>query len=150
LSKNKATNAMMESKHDELVFTRAKQRAVKARFDGGEISSDGGLLVLREVDRRLGLSKQVASVLRDKRQAGRVDHSALSMLRQRLFGLIAGWEDLNDADELRHDQLYQLLADSEEALASAATLCRFENAQDRSVAWAVNRILVEQFIGSFE
>jgi len=141
---------MAESQTEELVFTRAKQRAVRARFDGGEISTDGGLLLLREVDRRLGLSRKVASVLCDRREAGRVDHSALSMLRQRLFGLIAGWEDLNDADELRHDQLYQLLAGSDNALASAATLCRFENAQDRSVAWAVNRILVEQFIGSFE
>lgn len=141
---------MEKSNEQELVFTRSKGREVRARFDGGEVSSEAGLLAVREVDRRLGLSESVASVLCDTRKSALVEHQAAAMLRQRLYGLIGGWEDLNDADELRHDSLHQLLAGSDKTLASASTLCRFENEQDRSSAWAVNAILLEQFIASFE
>ena len=131
-----------------LVFSSTKGRQVEADFTGGQVSSDGGLLLAREVDRKLGLIRGVASRLSDERQSGKVVHEAETMLRQRVMGLIGGWEDLNDAQTLRHDPVHQIAADSETELASAPTLCRFENQQARTAAWAVNAELVEQFIAS--
>jgi hypothetical protein len=111
------------------------------------VSSDGGLLLVREADRRLGLIRSIARRLDDGRQEGKVRHSMATMLRQRVMGLCAGWEDLNDAEQLRDDTVHQLAAGSD-TLASAPTLCRFENRQSRQTALAVNQELVEQFIAS--
>ncbi len=69
---------------------------MEGRFDGGEVSSDGGLVLMREVDRRLGLIKSVARRLGDARQKGKVRHGVETLVRQRVMGLCAGWEDLND------------------------------------------------------
>jgi hypothetical protein len=102
---------------------------------------------MREVDRRLGLIKSVASRISDKRQKGKVRHEVATLLRQRVMALCAGWEDLNDAEELMHDPVHQL-ASGAEKLGSVPTLSRFENAQNRASAWAVNEELVEQFIRS--
>jgi hypothetical protein len=120
---------------------------VEGRFDGGEVSSDGGLILMREADRRLGLIKAVAARLNDRRQRGKVQHEAVTLLRQRVMALCAGWEDLNDAEELAQDPVHQLAAGAA-TLGSAPTLSRFENAQNRASAWAVNEELVEQFIRS--
>lgn len=133
-----------------LVFSSTKGRQVEADFTGGQVSSDGGLLLAREVDRKLELIGRVASRLSDERQNGKVVHEVETMLRQRVMGLIAGWEDLNDAQTLRHDPVHQIAADSKSELASAPTLCRFENQQARAAAWAVNAELVEQFIASHQ
>jgi hypothetical protein len=133
----------------QLTFSSTKGRQVEADFTGGQVSSDGGLLLVREVDRKLALIRRVARRLSDERQGGKVVHANETMLRQRVMGLIAGWEDLNDAQTLRTDPVHQVAAGSEGELASAPTLCRFENRQARAAAWAVNRELVEQFIASY-
>jgi hypothetical protein len=139
--------AMRKNSRKKIRFTSSKRRTVEGRFDGGEVSSDGGLILMREVDRRLGLIKSVAARIGDKRQKGKVQHEAATLLRQRVMALCAGWEDLNDAGELAHDPVHQLASGAEE-LGSAPTLSRFENAQNRASAWAVNQELVEQFIRS--
>lgn len=133
----------------QLTFSSTKGRQVEADFTGGQVSSDGGLLLVREVDRKLDLIRRVARRLSDERQGGKVVHANETMLRQRVMGLIAGWEDLNDAQTLRTDPVHQVAAGSEGELASAPTLCRFENRQARAAAWAVNSELVEQFIASY-
>jgi hypothetical protein len=102
---------------------------------------------MREADRRLGLIKAVAARLSERRQRGKVRHEAVTLIRQRVMALCAGWEDLNDAEALAVDPVHQL-ASSADALGSAPTLSRFENAQNRASAWAVNEELVEQFIRS--
>ena len=132
----------------QLTFSSTKGRQVEADFTGGQVSSDGGLLLAREVDRKLDLIRRVARRLSDERQGGKIVHANETMLRQRVMGLIAGWEDLNDAQTLRTDPVHQVAAGSEGELASAPTLCRFENRQARAAAWAVNIELVEQFIAS--
>lgn len=139
---------MVKNNPDWLRFTRSKRRQVIADFNGGEVSSDGGLLLLREVDRRIGLTQRATKVLDDPRQHGKVTHDARTMLSQRVYGLCAGWEDLNDAQSLRHDSIHQIAAGSDDVLASASTLCRFESGQSRSAAWAINKLLVERFIAS--
>jgi len=138
---------MQKTSLKKIRFSSAKRQAVEGTFDGGEVSSDGGLVLMREADRRLGLLSAVARGLDDRRQSGKVRHEAVTLLRQRVMALCAGWEDLNDAEQLQRDPVHQL-ASGAEALGSAPTLSRFENAQNRASAWAVNRELVEQFIRS--
>jgi len=130
-------------------FPAVKKRAVKVDFTGGNVSSDGGLLLLRQIDRRLGLTQALAKVLPDSRDGDRIDHPLVSLVRQRIYGLAQGYEDLNDHDTLREDLVWQTAVERVVPLASSPTLCRLENRADRQVAWAMQRVLVEQFIGSF-
>jgi hypothetical protein len=119
---------------------------VVADFGGGEVSSDGGLLLLREVDRRLDLTRRAAELLPDDRAPGKVSHGSLAMLRQRLFALAHGYEDLNDHGDLRRDTLLQTAAGSDRELASAPTLCRMENRANRRCAMGLNNLLVDLFV----
>src|SRR5499427_1625910 len=86
-------------------------RKIAADFGGGNVSSDGGVLLLRQVDRWLGLTKQVARALPDYRDPDRITHSLESVLRQRVYGLALGYEDLNDHDLLRSDVVWQTAAE---------------------------------------
>lgn len=136
--------------NDQLVFAfpRCQRRRVEASFSGGDVTSNGGVLLLRQVDRNLGLLKAVAKALPDARRRNSCEHSVVSMLRQRVFGLCLGYEDLNDHDALRHDPAIQTAAERVEPLASAPTLCRMDNAMGREAAFAVNELLVEQFLAA--
>ena len=98
---------MTKWNHGSMTFSRCRRRRVRADFSGGSISSHGGALLLREVDRRLGLTARVARRLGDARQRGKVRHEVLTMLRQRVHGLALGYEDLNDHDSLRDDLVVQ-------------------------------------------
>lgn len=129
-------------------YPAVKKRTVTASFTGGEVSSDGGITLLRQMDRRLGLTKALAQVLPDPRVPQRVEHSLLAMLRQRIYGLAAGYEDLNDHDTLRHDVAWQTAVERIQPLASSPTLCRLENRASREVAWNMHEVLLQQFIAS--
>jgi len=98
-------------------------------FDGGQITSDAGLLLLRQFDQRHGLTAALAEGLADERRAASVDHQLSALLRQRIYQIVAGYEDGNDANRLRHDATFQLLAERSpgELLASQPTLSRWEN-----------------------
>ena len=113
-------------------FPACRKRRVEAEFSGGDITSNGGVLLLRQADRLSGLTASVARRLIDTRQRGKVEHRFVAMLRQRVYGLALGYEDVNDHAALRHDLALQTAADQEHALASPSTLSRFENAADRS------------------
>jgi Transposase DDE domain group 1 len=130
-------------------FPAVKKRPVRASFTGGEVTSDGGIALLRQADRRLGLTKALAQVLPDSRDPRRVDHPLLTLIRQRIYGLAQGDEDLNDHDTLRHDLAWQTAVERDQALASSPTLCRLENRADRARAWAMHAVRVNQFIASF-
>ncbi|MCP4207674.1 MAG: IS1380 family transposase [Shimia sp.] len=103
-----------------------------ARFDGGALSSDGGVLALREIERRLKYADMIASCIKDERDPGRTLHSHTVMIRERMFAIACGYEDCDDLDELRHDPAFKMacerLPDSGHALASQPTLSRLENA----------------------
>ena len=135
--------------HEAMSFSSCRRRRVRADFSGGSISSNGGALLLREVDRRLGLTAQVARRLGERRQRGKVRHEVVTMLRQRVHALALGYEDLNDHDTLRGDPVVQTACGRGQPLASASTLCRFERRAERQWAIAIHQELVEQFIGSF-
>ena len=115
-------------------FQGIGQRVV-ARFDTEHASSDGGALLLKRIDERLGLTERLAGCLREGRQESKVEHELLEMLRQRVFGLCCGYEDGNDAARIGNDPVHKLLAGRDPiegaALASQPTLSRFENA----VSW---------------
>lgn len=132
------------------LFSKFRRREVVVGFDGGDVSSDGGFLLLREVERRLGLLNKVARVLPDPRNPALVDHSTEHLLRQRVFGLCQGYEDLNDHDSLRQDLALQTALERDKPGASSPTLCRFENRADRGAAIDIHRIVVDQFIASFK
>ena len=134
----------------ELEFGRVGRRLVEANFEGGAISSDGGLMLIREVDRRLGLSKAVAAALHDPREQEAITHSLRDLVAQRLYGLVCGYEDLNDHDRLRRDPLMQTAVGKATALGSSPTLCRLETRATRKDVIALNRVLVEQFIAAQE
>jgi hypothetical protein len=134
----------------QIEFEPFKRRRVEANFDGGEVSSDGGLLLLRRLERHLGLIEAVARALADPRDPERIEHRLADMLRQRVFGLVQGYEDLNDHAALRNDPLMQTACERDTALASAPTLCRLENRASRAAAWAIHGVMVEKFIASFK
>ena len=133
-----------------LDFPALKRRQVQAEFSGGEITSDGGVLLLRQIDRRLGLLKAIDEVIPDPRDPRYFTHSQLSLLRQRVYGIALGYEDLNDHQTLRTDLALQTAVDRDEALGSQATLCRLENRTDRQVAIRIQEVLVDQFIASWD
>jgi hypothetical protein len=141
--------AVTDCSSSSLTFPSCRRRVVEADFSGGAITSNGGVLLLRQADRLSGLTGAVARRLADGRQRGKVMHDVAALLRQRVYGIALGWEDVNDHAALRHDLALQTAADRDRALASPSTLSRFENAADRSAAWAIHEVLMERFIASF-
>src|ERR1700736_553530 len=106
-----------------------RHQAIRADFSGGQITSDAGLLPLRAFDQRHGLTRGLVERVCDDRDDSRVSHPGLALFRQRLYQIIAGYEDANDADRLRHDPAFQILADKPlgTPLGSQPTLSRWEN-----------------------
>jgi len=115
-----------------VVFNDLLGKQVVAQFDQPDSSSDGGALLLKACDERLGLTRAIAACIADSRQPGKVVHSLEDLVRQRIFAIACGYEDCNDAARLSADPMHKLLLErdpiSGEALASQPTLSRFENA----------------------
>jgi hypothetical protein len=116
------------------------------------LTSDAGLLALRQFDDRIGLTEQFAQVLDDPRAPDQIEHSFLDMVRMRVFGILAGYEDQNDHDTLRTDPVFKLIAErspSDADLASQPTLSRFENQINVRSLFRLREVFVDQFIASF-
>lgn len=130
----------------------ASGKPIIARFDGGYLSSDGGLLALREVEDRLGVARRLAACIDDPRAPERIQHGLADMLRFRLLMIAAGYEDGNDANSLRHDPLFKLangrLPDAA-ALCSQPTLSRLENTPGRRELVRMARTMVALYCASF-
>jgi hypothetical protein len=140
---------MTECNQSAFPFEAHFSRQVVAHFDGAQMTTDGGALLLRAADRKIGLLKRVARCFTDARDPERIEHTLGEMLAQRIYGLALGYEDLNDHDTLRHDLAWQTAVERDQPLASSPTLCRLENRADREVAWAVHQVIVDRFIASF-
>ena len=139
---------MIQSVLPQLSFSFYRHQPIRADFSGGQITSDAGLLPLRAFDQRHHLTSGLAARLGDPRQEERVRHDSLALLRQRIYQIVAGYEDANDADRLRHDPLFKIVADQEleHALGSQPTLSRWENAPSARDLVLLNDTLLEQFI----
>jgi len=124
------------------------RKPVECDFSGGQITGDAGLLPLRAFDQCHHLTRDWAELLDDSRSEGRVRHDMLALLRQRVYQIVAGYEDTNDADRLRHDPALQIIADQNlgEPLGSQPTLSRWENSPSARSLVHLNDALVEQFI----
>jgi len=140
---------MADCVQESFSFPSFDRRKIEASFGGGDVSSDGGVMLLRAADRRLGLVEGWDAVLPDPRDPLQITHRQVELLRQRIYGLALGYEDLNDHDTLREDLLWQTAVERATALASSPTLCRWENRADRRAAVEMHRVLVEKFIASF-
>lgn len=129
------------------------RKTVSAGFDGGAISSDGGLLLLREADRRLGLTRMLASCVQDRRDPSRISHALEEMLLFRMMAIACGHEDADDCDALRNDPLFKLAAgrlpESGAPLCSQPTMSRFENMPNKTGAARMTAMMVDLFCKSF-
>jgi hypothetical protein len=125
-------------------------KPIIARFDQPHASSDGGALLLKAVDERLGLTWRLASTIRDRRQPGKVAHPLRDLLRQRVFGLACGYADCNDAARLTDDPIHKLLLERDPldgaALSSQPTLSRFENAVGRADLYRLGMALADSVL----
>lgn len=133
---------------DQLPFPSLLGKPTVVEFTVPEASSDSGLVLLREVDRRLGLTRRLAACLHDGREPGKVRHELESLVLQRVLQIAGGYEDCNDADRLRFDPILKLCCGRSPSgldLASQPTLSRFENA----VGWDELRALREAFVRLF-
>ena len=128
-------------------------KTVTLDFDGGRLSSDAGVVLLKDIDAQLGLTRNRAAVLSDPRDPRRINFTLEDLLKQRVFQIAAGYEDANDANTLRADPIFKLLLDrlpeTGSSLASQPTLSRFENRVSRPELYRMALELLHQFIASY-
>lgn len=133
-----------------VLFKDLAAKAVVARFDQAHASSDGGALLLKACDERLGLSRRLVACLSDGRQSSKVTHSLQQLFQQRMFAIACGYADANDAARLADDAVFKLLLDRDaitgSALASQPTLSRFENSVSRGEALRLGEALSDSVI----
>jgi Transposase DDE domain group 1 len=129
------------------------RKKLSVGFDGGQLSSDAGVLVLRSVEKKLGLAVRLASCIRDRRKAERIEHPLEEMLRLRIFAIAAGYEDANDCDSLRHDPIFKMAVghapESGDPLCSQPTMSRLENAPAKIEIARLMAALVDAFCESY-
>src|ERR1043166_2755604 len=129
-------------------------KAVALDFDGGRLSSDAGLVLLKDIDEQLGLTRHLAAVLSDPRDPRRVKFTRQDLLTQRVFQMAAGYEDANDSNTLRDDPIFKLLLDrlpeTGAPLASQPTMSRCENRVSRTELYRMAVVLLKQFIASYD
>lgn len=144
---------MTECYRGTLTFSSLGRQKIVADFKGGRLTSDAGALLLREADRRIGLTKALAACIADPRDPAKITHDLTTLLAQRIYGIALGYEDLNDHHTLREDPLFAVLAeqqpDPSAPLASPSTLCRWENAISRQSLVRMSEVFVTQFIASY-
>lgn len=152
---------MTKCKRRRPALQRLRRQAVDVDFDGGTLTSDGGLLLLREVDQRLDLIRRIDQAIPDPRDPFHTSHPQAELLTSRIFGIAAGYEDANDHLQLRHDPAFQVAAgrtpaennyqeDQHYPLASPATHSRFENRIGSKTVVKLHEVFVDIFLESFD
>ena len=145
---------MMQDTQIVLPFASLRGKPLHADFDGGTLSSDGGVLFLRETEAHVGLIRRFVEVLDDRRDPRYIDHSYEELLRQRIFQIGLGYEDANDCNALRCDPAFKAACDrlpiGGEALASQPTISRLENAPRRSELYRLAQALLDTFVASYD
>ena len=131
-----------------------QRKKVTLAFDGGRLSSDAGVLLLREVERELGIAERLAACVTDRRDAARIDHTVVEMLKLRMFAIAAGYEDADDCDTLRHDPVFKMAVgrapETGEPLCSQPTMSRLENAPSRVEVARMMAAMVKLFCTSWD
>ena len=136
-----------------LNFAPISGKRVEAKFDGGNVTSDAGVLFLRAVEKGIGLMGRLAAAIHDRRDPRYVDHALEDLLRQRVFQIAQGYEDANDCNDLRGDPAFKVGCEraplSGEDLASQPTMTRLENSVSRSDLYRLAQALAASFIASY-
>jgi Transposase DDE domain group 1 len=145
---------MSDCSPKQLCFPPIAGQTIRADFEGGALSSDFGALLLRGIDRQIGLTERLAAAIRDKRHQSYIDHPLRDLLAQRIYQIAAGYADANDANSLRRDPLFKLGVerpplDPTHDLASAPTFSRLEHQVDRKDLYRLTRAFVDHFIASY-
>ena len=144
---------MIQDTQIVLPFARLPGKKLQADFDGGVLSSDGGVLFFREIEAQIGIIRRLAGALDDRRDPRYIDHSYEEMLCQRIFQIACGYEDANDCNPLRHDPAFKAacgrLPLSDDPLASQAGMSRFENAPRRSELYRMAQATFDTFAASY-
>jgi hypothetical protein len=154
---------MTDCNTNPLPFSSLGSRKIQGDFNGGSLTSDAGALLLREVNKHLGLIDAINNCIPDPRNPFYTVHQQKTMLAQRIFGIALGYEDLNDHQSLREDPLFQIISErgirDEVPLASPPTLCRLENRVDRlagakpsaaqKTLVEIAKVFVETFVDSY-
>ena len=145
---------MTDCNTQPLLFSSLGSKKIQADFNGGTLTSDAGALLLREVDKRIGLIEAINRCVPDPRNPFFIAHQQRTMLAQRIFGIALGYEDLNDHQSLRDDPLLHIITErgvskDDMPLASPPTLCRLENRIDRKTLAEITKVFVEKFIASY-
>jgi hypothetical protein len=127
---------------------------VRADFEGGALSSDFGALLLRGIDRQIGLTERLAASVRDKRHPSYIDHALRDLFAQRIYQIASGYADGNDANSLRHDPMFKLSVERcplepAQDLASAPTFSRLEHSVDRKDLYRLTQAFVDHFIAGY-
>jgi len=134
-------------------FPAVSRKKITAAFDGGKLTSDGGVMLLAMADRRLGVAAKLSHVFPERRAPGRIVHSLADMIRARIFAIACGYEDGNDLDRLRGDPAFKLacgrLPDTGRDLCSQPTLSRLENAPHLREVIRLSHVLVDLWMDSY-
>ena len=125
------------------------KKQVEVKFTAEQISHDGGLLLLNEVEKKIGLIEGLAGCINDPRHQGYVHHSIDSMLRQRIMQIAAGYEDANDCNDLRDAGILKICVGQEQSLATQPTMCRLENLPGAKELYNMAKVFVDNFIASY-
>src|SRR6266567_3363798 len=145
---------MLHSTPEQLRFPPIAGYTVRADFEGGALSSDFGALLLRGIDRQIGLTERLAAAVQDKRHPSYIDHPLRDLLAQRIYQIASGYADGNDANSLRHDPVFKLGVEHlplapDQNLASAPTFSRLEHSIDRKDLYRLTKAFVDQFIAGY-
>ena len=144
---------MIENNQLELDFPNVRGKKVTVDFDGGIVTSDAGLLLLRETERSVGIIDRLSRCIIDKRDRRYIDHTARELMAQRTFQIACGYEDADDSDSLRHDPVLKMACGrtplSGEALGSQPTMSRLENTISRTTLYRMGMAFVDNFLDSY-
>ena len=144
---------MTDDKLLPFCFPAVCRKKITAAFDGGRISSDGGVMLLAQADRRLGIAERLAQAIPDARDPDRITRLLADILRARIFAIACGYEDADDLDRLRFDPAFKLacgrLPDSGRNLCSQPTVSRFENAPDLRALIRLMGVMVDLYCASY-
>lgn len=144
---------MSKSSQDSLHFSSISSKEVRADFTGGQMTSDAGVLLLREIEKKVGIIDGLSQVIRDERHQSYIKHPLKGLLSQRVFQIACGYEDANDSNDLRVDPAIKAACDklpSEKELASQPTFSRLENSIRKTDLYRIAESFVENFIASYE
>lgn len=137
-----------------LLFKDIFGKKVEFDFNGYEVTTDAGLLFLREVEEKTHIIDRISEVIHDNRHPGYIEHNTYHLLKQRVFQIASGYEDCNDCDDLRDDPVMKISCDklpsSYKALASQPTMSRFENTPSRTDLYRIGLAFIDAFIDSYK